>query len=119
MATPVGPPHCVADLFQLCLPRVVSLSVSFVFVRGHPPATARPFRRRSRTVPTGYEFITGVLKIGRSTVRPRPWPLCLTCTNNDFLDLFLRASSQLSARAILYRSCREWTTVGILAAINI
>jgi hypothetical protein len=45
-----------------------------------------------------YERITVVLKIGRSAVRPRPWPLYLTCANDDFLDLFLRVSSQLSAR---------------------
>jgi hypothetical protein len=58
-----------------------------------------------------YERITVVLKIGRSAVRPRPWPLYLTCINGGFLDLFLGAPSQLSARAILYRSGREWTTV--------
>lgn len=40
--------------------RVVSISVSFVFVRGRPPATARLFRCRSRTVPTGDEHCTKV-----------------------------------------------------------
>jgi hypothetical protein len=63
-----------ADLFQLCLSRVVSISVSFAFVRGRPPATTRLFQRRSRTVPIGGGHCTGVLKIGRSAVRPRPWP---------------------------------------------
>jgi hypothetical protein len=31
--------------------------------------------------PTGDGHCTGVLKIGRSTVRPRPWPLSLTSGN--------------------------------------
>jgi hypothetical protein len=39
--------------------------------------------------------------------------------NGSFLDLFFRAPSQLSARAILYRSGREWTTVRILTAIDV
>jgi hypothetical protein len=66
-------------------PRVVSISVSFASVRGHPPTTARMLRLRSRTVPAGDGHTTGVLKIGRSAVRPRPWPLYLTCTNGIFL----------------------------------
>ena len=45
------------------MPRVVSFSGSFVFVRGRPPATARPLRRRSWTAPTGRGHNTGVLKI--------------------------------------------------------
>ena len=53
------------------------------------------------------ERITVVLKIGRSAVRPRPWPLFLTCANSSFLDFFVRASSQLSARTILQRSRLE------------
>jgi hypothetical protein len=97
----------------------VSISVSFEFVRERPPSVARTLRRRSRTVPIGDGHCTGVLKIGRSAVRPRPWPPHLTCTNDSSLDLFLRAPSQLSARAILYRSGRKWTTVKILAAINV
>jgi hypothetical protein len=48
-------------------------------------------------------------KVGGSTA---PWPLYLTCTNGSFLDLFLRAPSQLSVWAILYRSGREWIAVG-------
>ncbi|MGH3791748.1 MAG: hypothetical protein ACRDRU_15475 [Pseudonocardiaceae bacterium] len=54
--------------------RVVSISVSFTFVHEHPPTIARLLRRTSWTVPTGDGQTTGVLKIGRSTVRPRPWP---------------------------------------------
>jgi hypothetical protein len=72
-------------------------------------------RCRSRTLTVFGELLSQLLKIGRSAVRPRPWPLYLTCTNGSFLDLFIRAPSQLSARAILYRSGREWTTDGILA----
>ena len=34
------------------------------------------------------------------------------------IDPFVRAPSQLSAKAILYRSGREWTTVGILAHLT-
>jgi hypothetical protein len=40
-------------------------------------------------------------KVGGSTP---PLPLYLTCMNRGFLDLFLRAPSQLSANAILQRS---------------
>jgi hypothetical protein len=68
-----GPVGCPLDKTA----RVVSISVSFAFVRGHPPTVARTLRRRSRTVPTGGGHCTGVLKIGRSTVRPRPWPPAL------------------------------------------
>lgn len=54
--------------------RAVSISVSFAFVRGRPPATTRLLRRTSRTAPTGRGHTTRGLKIGRPTVRPRPWP---------------------------------------------
>jgi hypothetical protein len=91
--------------------RVVSISVSFAFVRGRPPATARPLRRRSRTVPNGHGHCTGVLKIGRSAVRPRPWPPYLTCPNDSFLDLFVRVPSQFSASAILAAPVGKWTTI--------
>jgi hypothetical protein len=97
---------------QRCQPdetaRAVSISVSFAFVRGRPPATARLFRCRSRTVPTGNGHCTGVLKIGRSAVRPRPWLLYLTCTNGGFHDLFLGAPSQLSARACTVPKLDVW-----------
>ena len=73
--------------------RVVSISVSFAFVRGRPPATARLLRRTSWTVPTGAGHTTKVLKIGRSAVRPRPWPPYLTCTNDSLLDRFCCVSS--------------------------
>jgi hypothetical protein len=83
---------------QRCQPdetaRAVSISVSFAFVRGRPPATARLFRCRSRTMPTGNGHCTGVLKIGRSAVRPRPWLLYLTCTTvvSMIFSLVLRLS---------------------------
>ena len=52
--------------------RAASISVSFVFVRERPPATATLFRRRSGTVSTECEHVTGVLKIGRSVVHQPP-----------------------------------------------
>ena len=93
----------------------------FRLIRPRSPASAycrTYFRRRSRTVAIEYERITVVLKIGRSAVRPRPWPLYLTCPSDNFLDLFVRDSSQFSHRNIHCCTCRAWAAVEILAAIN-
>jgi hypothetical protein len=95
----------------------LSCRLHFRLIRVRSPTFAYyrvDFPTQSRTVAIEYEHNTVVLKIGRSAVRPRPWPPYLTCTNGCFLDLFFRTPSQLSARAILYRSGREWTTDGIL-----
>jgi hypothetical protein len=56
------------------------------------------------------------LKIGRSAVRPRPWPLYLACANYTFLDLFLRVSSQLSASDFFAVPVANGVAVEILAA---
>ena len=73
---------------------------------------------RSRTLTVFSELLSQLLKIGRSAVRPRPWPLYLTCINNNFLALFVRDTSQFSARNIHCCTCRAWAAVEILAAIN-
>ncbi len=51
------------------------------------------FRRWSRTVANKRERITVVLKIGRSAVRPRPWPLVLPALILPFDELLLILSS--------------------------
>src|SRR5947209_12526862 len=109
----------LSGMFASCGGIVVSSLVSSVYVRLHSLVFGLMRRCRSRTLTVFGELLSRLLKIGRSAVRPRPWPPYLTCPNDSFLDLFLRAPSQLSARAILYRSGREWTTVGILGAINV
>src|SRR5262249_26211682 len=63
--------------------RIVSIFVSFAFVRRRSPVTAWIIRRRSRTVPTGHGHTTGVLKIGRSAVSDRQVVIwCLWCVPN-------------------------------------
>jgi hypothetical protein len=81
---------------------VGSSLVSSACVRPRSAAFGSALRCRSRTRAVLGELSSRSLKIGRSAVRPRPWPPPLTSSNAGFLDLLYRVSSQLSATAILY-----------------
>jgi hypothetical protein len=79
--------------------RVVGSSlVSSACVRPCSAAYGSVLRPRSRTWAGRGELASRALKIGRSTVRPRPWPPPLTSLDPGFLDLTHSASSQFSAQ---------------------
>ncbi len=60
---------------------VVSSLVSSVYVRLRSLVFGRMRRCRSRTLTVFGELLSLLLKIGRSAVRPRPWPPPLTSCN--------------------------------------
>jgi hypothetical protein len=58
---------------------VVSSLVSSVYVRQRSLVFESRQPCRSRTLTVFGELLSRVLKIGRSAVRPRPWPLIDIC----------------------------------------
>ena len=129
--TTIGPRLRVASHPRGLRPPVVPVIVELVAPAGqdgvsrppwrsqpwsHPPPFAGVHRRSSARVHAGQEparfgrtHCLGALKIGRSAVRPRPWPLPLTSGNAGSRRVSRPVPSQLSSQSrprTVRRGCR-------------